>query len=119
MLHTRREVHVEVRKPEYRRKYHRQVESRRQTDGRTDIHTCEIPLITFVIPIINNAPLGATTDRRIKCINDDNRVAVNAKSKIHRRELLNANEAAINHPAQLLAFDARNDVPALCIAITD
>lgn len=34
-------------------------------------------------------------------------------------ELLNANEAAINHPAQLLAFDARNDVPALCIAITD
>jgi len=34
-------------------------------------------------------------------------------------ELLNANEAAINHPAQLLVFDARNDVPALCVAITD
>lgn len=92
-----------------------------RTDGRTEgTYTRDArPLIAFVIPIINNAPLGATTDRRIKCINDDNRIAVNAKSKIHRRELLNANEAAINHPAQLLAFDARNDVPALCIAITD
>lgn len=46
------------------------------------------PLIAFVIPIINNAPLDATTDRRIKCINDDNRIAVNAKSKIHRRGVI-------------------------------
>lgn len=46
------------------------------------------PLIAFVIPIINNASvgMGVTTSngRRIKCVNDDNRVAVNAKSKIHR-----------------------------------
>jgi len=34
-------------------------------------------------------------------------------------KLLNANEAAINHPTQLPLFDAHNDVPALCAVITD
>lgn len=80
------------------------------------------PLIAFVIPIINNASLEAA--RRL--IGELNALTtiIGLRRMPNRKytggELLNANEAAINHPAQLLAFDPRNDaVPALCIAITD
>jgi hypothetical protein len=42
-----------------------------------------------------------------------------ANRKYTGGKLLNANEAAINHPAQLSLFDARDDVPALCTVIID
>lgn len=85
-VHTRGEFQSYVRKAEYREGTSETSRNDKRTDG---VHARDTrPLIAFVIPIINNAPLGATTDRRIKCINNDNRVAVNAKSKIHRRGVI-------------------------------